>query len=321
MSAEQDQDQAFLKSFGIIMLMLAIIAVCSFFGARLISAIAEPHGGLPEQSLLAQKRTAPVYHVVTDASAIEKASASGSAAGGGSTMSGEEVFKATCHTCHVPGVLGAPKLTDTAEWEKRFSEQGLDELYTNAIDGIGNMPPKGGNASLTKDEMHAAVDFILSKAGVKAAAAADKDDSTSKGEAASDDSGDDTATDADADAADTTDSTGDNDAAATDNAAGDEASNDQAAAGAIDEDAANTTGKKVFEALCQTCHVPGIAGAPKVDDTAEWESRLSEQGLDKLHYSAIHGLGAMPPKGGNASLSDAEVEAAVNYMLLQSGAE
>src|SRR5699024_9988697 len=117
------------------------------------------HGPRPEQNVLAKKHTAPVYQVVTDASAIENVAASGGGDEAGGNMSGEEVFHAVCHTCHVPGVMGAPKVSDTAEWEKRFSEQGLDKLYASAINGIGNMPPKGGQASLTEDEMHAAVNY------------------------------------------------------------------------------------------------------------------------------------------------------------------
>src|SRR5699024_256139 len=113
------------------------------FGARLISAIGEPHGPHPEQEILAQKRTDPVYRVVTDASALQKVAANGGAAQAGPAMSGEEVFKAVCHTCHVPGLLGAPKVTDTAEWKKRLAEQGIDKLHDSAIHGLGKMPPKG----------------------------------------------------------------------------------------------------------------------------------------------------------------------------------
>lgn len=354
MSAEQDQDQAFLKSFGIVMLILAVIAVSSFFGARIISAVGEPQGPHPEEMLLAQQRTDPVYRVVTDASALQKVAAGGGAAQTGPAKSGEEIFKAVCHTCHVPGLLGAPKVTDTAEWKKRLAEQGIDTLHENAINGIGQMPPKGGKASLSNDEVIAAVNYILATAGIETAAAATSADKAESG-ASTDETkptGDDaaaadknTTAAADGAAAETADAAATKTAAADEDktaAAGDTtdkadksadtstaaatdtaSSGEQAAAagGAIDTQAANTIGKKVFETLCQTCHVPGIAGAPKVSDAAEWNKRLAAQGLDKLHYNAIHGLGAMPPKGGNAALSDDEVIAAVNYMLLQSGAK
>lgn len=161
-----EQDQAFLRSFGIVMLIIFGIAVVAFLGAQFISAAGEPQGPHPEEIQLAKKRTDPVYRVITDASATQKVAAGG-ASQSSASLSGQEVFKAVCHTCHVPGLLGAPKITDTAEWKKRLSNQGLKTLYKNAINGIGKMPPKGGKASLSKKEVHAAVDFILKKAGIK----------------------------------------------------------------------------------------------------------------------------------------------------------
>ena len=62
------------------------------------------------------------------------------------------------------------------------------------------------------------------------------------------------------------------------------------------------------------CHGPGVAGAPKLGDKAAWAPRL-KLGVDALHASALKGKGAMPAKGGNASLPDADVNAAVDYMI------
>ena len=77
-------------------------------------------------------------------------------------------------------------------------------------------------------------------------------------------------------------------------------------------------GKAVFEKTCKMCHVPGIAGAPKLGDKAEWASR-NKKGMDTLVKNAIGGYkgakGMMPPKGGNPKLSDGDVKAAVKYML------
>ena len=60
------------------------------------------------------------------------------------------------------------------------------------------------------------------------------------------------------------------------------------------------------------------AGAPKVGDKAAWEPRMG-QGMDALVSAALKGKGAMPAKGGNAGLSDADIKSAVEYMLEKSG--
>ena len=71
--------------------------------------------------------------------------------------------------------------------------------------------------------------------------------------------------------------------------------------------------KAVYEATCAACHATGVAGAPRTGDAAAWEARF-DKGINALYASAIKGTGAMPPKGGNPSLTDAQVMAAVNYI-------
>ncbi|HEX4779422.1 MAG TPA: c-type cytochrome [Usitatibacter sp.] len=73
-------------------------------------------------------------------------------------------------------------------------------------------------------------------------------------------------------------------------------------------------GKGTYEKVCFACHATGVAGAPKFGDKAAWGPRIA-QGKDTLHASALHGKGAMPAKGGNPALSDADVTAAVDYMV------
>jgi cytochrome c5 len=72
-------------------------------------------------------------------------------------------------------------------------------------------------------------------------------------------------------------------------------------------------GKKVYDTTCMACHATGAAGAPKFGDKAAWAPRL-KTGADALYTSALKGKAAMPAKGGNAALSDAEVKASVDYM-------
>jgi cytochrome c5 len=77
-------------------------------------------------------------------------------------------------------------------------------------------------------------------------------------------------------------------------------------------------GQQVYQASCVACHDAGIAGAPKLGDKGQWAKRVAK-GLGTLYASAVNGVqgsaGVMPPKGGNLALSDAEVKAAVDYMV------
>jgi cytochrome c5 len=76
-------------------------------------------------------------------------------------------------------------------------------------------------------------------------------------------------------------------------------------------------GKKLYDTACLACHAAGVAGAPKLGDKAAWAARASV-GVDGLTASVIKGKGAMPPRGAAAAASDAEIRAAVEYMLAQS---
>lgn len=80
--------------------------------------------------------------------------------------------------------------------------------------------------------------------------------------------------------------------------------------------APGANGKAVYDASCQACHAAGVAGAPKLGDKAAWAPRLGT-GIAALQTSVLKGKNAMPPKGGNLSLSDTDVKAAVDYMVSQ----
>jgi cytochrome c5 len=91
-----------------------------------------------------------------------------------------------------------------------------------------------------------------------------------------------------------------------------------AAAGALfTQNAIAADGKATYEKVCKTCHAAGVAGAPKLGDKAAWGPRI-KTGMPALYNSAIKGKNAMPAKGGNPSLSDADVKAAVDYMVAAS---
>ena len=87
-----------------------------------------------------------------------------------------------------------------------------------------------------------------------------------------------------------------------------------------DASSAKVDGKAVFEANCKACHGGLIPGAPAVGKKEDWAPRI-KQGKDTLHKHALEGFNSMPAKGGNGSLSDDEVKAAVDYMANESGAK
>ena len=82
-----------------------------------------------------------------------------------------------------------------------------------------------------------------------------------------------------------------------------------------------TDGKTIYDNLCTSCHTAGVAGAPKLGDKAMWAPRIAE-GLDTLIKHATEGYHGpdgnfMPPKGGNPALTDAQVKAAVTWIVGQ----
>jgi cytochrome c5 len=210
-------------------------------------------------------------------------------------QTGEAVYTATCSACHANGTLGSPKFGDAGAWAPRIA-QGYDTLLSHALAGIRQMPPKGGNADLDDVEVARALVYMANKAGAKfkdpevKAVAAPVAATTPAASAAA-------ATPAPA--------------AATPAVVAAAASAPVAAAPAAD------AGKKLFETTCTACHTPGIAGAPKFGDKAVWAPRI-KQGVATLYEHALKGFqgktGVMPPKGGS-SASDADVKAAVDYIV------
>lgn len=80
--------------------------------------------------------------------------------------------------------------------------------------------------------------------------------------------------------------------------------------------AAQAKGDEVYKKTCAVCHDQGIANAPKLGDKAAWAPRI-KQGKETLYTVGIKGKPGtgMVAKGGNASLSDADVKAAVDFMM------
>lgn len=73
-------------------------------------------------------------------------------------------------------------------------------------------------------------------------------------------------------------------------------------------------GREVYMQSCAMCHSPGTGGAPRPGVADDWNERM-KKGTAELMVSVLRGKGAMPPKGGNASLSRSDVYQALDYML------
>lgn len=81
---------------------------------------------------------------------------------------------------------------------------------------------------------------------------------------------------------------------------------------------ASGPGEATYNKVCFACHAQGIAGAPKFKDAAAWGPRIAK-GVDTLYKHALEGFqgeaGIMPPKGGGADIPDADIKAAVDFMV------
>lgn len=81
-----------------------------------------------------------------------------------SEHSGKEVVDANCAKCHATGAQGAPRIGNQRAWSKR-AQQGLSSLTQNALKGIRQMPPHGGNMELTDLEIERAITYMVNRSG------------------------------------------------------------------------------------------------------------------------------------------------------------
>jgi cytochrome c5 len=192
---------------------------------------------------------------------------------------GESIVKAVCSNCHAQGLANAPKIGDAKAWAPHIKE-GLPTLVKNAINGIRAMPPRGGDATLTDAEVARAVVFMANQSGAKfKEPAAPKEAAKEPAKPA--------------------------------------APQVQASTAPPAGKPAAADGKAVYDKVCFACHAQSVAGSPKLGDKQAWAPRI-QQGMDTLVQSVSKGKGAMPPKAGNPALTDAELRAAVEFMVWQS---
>jgi len=194
--------------------------------------------------------------------------------------SGEQVYTAVCAACHATGLLGSPMFGDNASWAPRVASLGLDGLIASAIAGKGSMPARGGVPTVSDEEIRSAILHMTKDTGL------DLENAT----ASSDDS------------------------EATTEAPVEEAPVEVAAAATPAVMTSEVMGIQIYSQNCFVCHDTGVLGSPKIGDKDAWADRIAK-GVETLYASSINGLASMPARGGNPSLDDDAIKAAVDYMI------
>ena len=332
-----DSHQSFVKSPQQLVIVVVLAFVVPIVLITLITQLVTggEHGTKDSESLVLE-RIKPVGEVVI-----------ATAAGPRTPLTGEQVFAQVCKACHETGVAGSPKVGDKAAWGKVIA-QGQSTATEHALKGIRGMPPKGGNPDLADTEVARAVVFMANQAGANwnepaapaptaaggertgeqvVAAVCSKCHATGEGGAPKI-----------GDRAAWTARVKRGFAAVSQSALKGHAGmparggmadlSDDEVKHAIEymfqaglpkaaeppQATGGAQGKKVYDTVCMACHATGVAGAPKFGDKAAWAPRI-KSGTDALYTAALHGRGSMPAKGGNPALSDADVKAAVDYMV------
>ncbi len=308
----------------VIVSLMAVLAILVFFITQLLNKFHnDEHNAATyeRQQASIEARIAKVGRVVTE---TPVASASQQTQG---ARSSAEIVASVCNSCHTSGVLGAPRLDQPDAWRPRVA-QGMNTLVAHAINGYKQMPARGGDTSLSDSEVRAAVEYMLEEVGVKPSQTQTAANTQVNGAAqatthaeAGDSSESQTATVA----ATEPEARTSFDALEQKSTSG-AAEPAQALATSQQSDTTNATpsggaeraslqaGEALYNQVCHACHRIGAAGAPKIGDQEAWQQRL-EKGRQTLYQSVLNGKGAMPAKGGAMTATDAEVRAAVEYIL------
>jgi cytochrome c5 len=155
--SDHDQHSSFIKTPQQLIVIVVLSFVVPIVGIILLVKLVTSQQTADPNALTAEAisaRIQPVGRVEFD----------GAGSAGGAARSGEEVVKTVCAACHQAGVANAPKIGDKAAWAPHI-KQGLPDMVATVIKGKGAMPPRGGNASLSDDDIARAVVFMANQSG------------------------------------------------------------------------------------------------------------------------------------------------------------
>lgn len=123
-----------------------------------------------------KQRIAPAGKVHIDSSNASKADKKVNAerkpvvkkADASSAKKGHKVYQTYCSACHATGAASAPMLSKPEQWKARIQRKdnkvtNEDVLIEHVIKGYKFMPPMGTCMSCSKEDIHAAVSYMLKK--------------------------------------------------------------------------------------------------------------------------------------------------------------
>ncbi len=150
-------DSDFYRTLTVVIVGLSVFFIIIIVAANMISSDDGTNVAVdPRIKAKIDETIKPVGMVNVDAS-----SAGAVAPVASSDFDATAAYQSSCFACHGTGALNAPKLGDKAAWKARIAQG--DAVYTNAIKGKGSMPPKGGAASLSDDQVNSIVDYMISQ--------------------------------------------------------------------------------------------------------------------------------------------------------------
>jgi cytochrome c5 len=162
---EEQTDSVFIRNISIVITILVVFTISIAFLARDVGT-QQPEDNNPSRATTIEERIKPVadvYEGEAGAAAIEQAAAASAGtekkvAFDGS-LDGELIYKNVCSACHATGAAGAPMVGTPAMAER--AQKGEDALVHSAVNGLNAMPPRGGRADLSDEQIRAAVEFMI----------------------------------------------------------------------------------------------------------------------------------------------------------------
>ncbi|HHJ19583.1 MAG TPA: cytochrome c5 family protein, partial [Gammaproteobacteria bacterium] len=158
----ESQDKSVMVKLLIVVGSLVLLTVIIVMLARLLGALHTESSSASAEEMQ-KERLALVRERVKKIGSLDAADASATPV----ARSGKEIVDGVCGACHGSGVLGAPKIGDSAAWGSRMSA-GFDGLVANATNGKGAMPAKGGDPTLSEMDMKKAIAQMLKDSGQEA---------------------------------------------------------------------------------------------------------------------------------------------------------